>query len=100
MSTNNTEHIEEHEPHNGFGNYFVIWLTLIALTALTVGVAGFDLGMYTIVVALLIASVKAMMVINVFMHVKYDDALMKAVIAACASVLIIILIFLGTDVLG
>jgi len=97
--SNNSEHIEEHETHNGYGNYFVIWLSLIALTALTVGVAGLDLGIYTIVVALLIASVKAMTVINVFMHVKYDDALMKGVIAACGLLVLSIFILLGTDLL-
>lgn len=92
-------HEVEHEEHHiGYGLFFVIWVALIGLTALTVGVAGVDLGNYTVFVALLIACVKAMLVINYFMHIKFDNILVKIFVAGCGLIFSIVILFLGFDV--
>lgn len=92
-------HSEEHHEHLiGYGTYIIIWASLLALTALTVAVAGINLGAYTLFVALLVAAVKSMIVINVFMHIKYDSLLFKGIVAACGIIMLIIFIFLGIDV--
>jgi cytochrome c oxidase subunit 4 len=62
--------------------YFSIFGILLGLTALTTFVAFQDLGPFNIVVALLIALVKAGLVILFFMHVKYSSRLTKVFIAA------------------
>ncbi len=50
--------------------YIAVFLTLMVLTAVTVGVAFVDLGRINDVVAMTIASIKALVVILFFMHVK------------------------------
>ena len=55
MSTH--DHTEEH--HTGLRVYAAVCLALFVLTAVTVYVAKFDFGDFNIVVAMLIASIKA-----------------------------------------
>ena len=50
--------------------YLVVFLVLVALTALTVLIAAVDLGPLNTPVALLIAAGKAMLVVLFFMHLK------------------------------
>jgi cytochrome c oxidase subunit 4 len=62
--------------------YLAIILTLLALTGITVFAAFVDLGRFNIVVALLIATVKATLVVLIFMHAKYAPERTKLVIIA------------------
>jgi cytochrome c oxidase subunit 4 len=69
------EHEEHaHEPA-GYGMYFLTWFSLLVLTAITVTAAGMTFGSMSVVVALLIALVKATIVLMLFMHLKYEDPL-------------------------
>jgi len=59
----------EHTTHsNGF--YLGIGIVLLVLTATTVGAAFVNLGPFNPVIALLIATIKATLVVLFFMHVK------------------------------
>lgn len=53
--------------------YFVVWILLLCFTVTTVWVAYHNFGIFNIVVAMGIASVKAALVILYFMHLKYDN---------------------------
>jgi cytochrome c oxidase subunit 4 len=64
------------------GMYLVIISTLLALTGITVFAAFVDLGRFNIVVALLIATIKATLVVLIFMHAKYAPERTKLVIIA------------------
>ena len=64
------------------GIYLTIILTLLVLTAATVGAAYVDLGRFNIVVALAIATVKATLVVLFFMHAKYVPKRTQLVIIA------------------
>ena len=55
--------------------YVLIFLALMVGTAATVGAALLDLGDLTIVVALLIAIIKATLVVLFFMHLRYSHRL-------------------------
>jgi cytochrome c oxidase subunit 4 len=55
--------------------YFLIFFALMIGTALTVGAAFVDMGFMNTPVALIIALVKASLVIMFFMHVKYSHKL-------------------------
>lgn len=92
------EHAEEHHTV-GLGTYSIVWFALLALTAITVAVAGINLGDYTLFVAMLVAAIKAMIVINVFMHVKFDNVVVKWFLAVCGVIFAIMFIFLAFDVL-
>jgi cytochrome c oxidase subunit IV len=61
--------------------YYVVYLILMMCTALTVWVAYFDLGPLNTVAALAIALFKAVLVVLIFMHVKYSSRLIWVVIA-------------------
>ncbi len=60
---------EEHTSHSQ-GFYLAIGVGLLVLTATTVGAAFVNLGPFNPVVALLIATIKATVVVLFFMHVK------------------------------
>jgi cytochrome c oxidase subunit IV len=59
------------------GLYLAIFLALMIGTALTVGAAYVNLGTFNFPVAMLIAVVKASLVVWYFMHVKYQSHLTK-----------------------
>jgi len=79
--------------------YFVIFFSLLILTAVTVWVAFFDLGAVNDAVALGIATTKAMLVILYFMHVRYSSKLIWIFAATGFLFLIILLAFTLSDVL-
>lgn len=73
--------------------YYVIWLTLMVLTVVTAAVAFVDLGQFNTVVALVIATFKATLVVLFFMHVKYtSEKMTKAVILSAVFWLLLLLI--------
>ncbi len=70
---------DPHDPHGGghhilpLGIYWGVFFALVIGTLLTVWTATIDLGRMNVVVALVIASIKALLVILFFMHVKYSS---------------------------
>ena len=86
MSHDAGHHEEHHHEPTGYGTYFMTWFALVFLTAITVTAAGLHLGNASVLVALLIATIKASIVLYLFMHLKYEDAtfhrLLLIVIAA------------------
>jgi cytochrome c oxidase subunit 4 len=70
MSTHTDTH-EQHE-HGGPAIYAKTLVALLVLTAITVGAAYVDLGSGNVVVALVIATIKATLVALFFMHLKWD----------------------------
>lgn len=77
--------------------YYVIFISLMVLTALTVFVAFQDLGALNDVVALTIAATKATLVVLFFMHVKYSNKLVWAFVASSILFLIFLLAFTMSD---
>ena len=75
------------------GTYISIWLTLLVLTGLTAGIAFIDLGPFNTIVALVIATFKALLVALIFMHVKYTSERMVKVVVI--SALFFLLLLLG-----
>jgi cytochrome c oxidase subunit IV len=63
---------QAHEPV-GYGTYFLTWFSLVVLTAITVTAAGMHFGKASVLVALIIAMIKASVVLFVFMHLKYES---------------------------
>jgi cytochrome c oxidase subunit 4 len=97
MGGHNDNHEEHHVPN--YADNIVVYLALLALTALTVSVAGIDLGSYTFFVAMLVASIKALLVINIFMHIKFDDWVFKGILISCGFIVLVVFVFLGFDIL-
>jgi len=85
-----------HDP--SYGLNIMVWLILVSLTVITIAIAGIDLGNLTLAVALLIAGIKSVFVINYFMHIKFEDALFKVFLLLVLLVLLIVLVLTGFDV--
>jgi cytochrome c oxidase subunit 4 len=51
--------------------YFTVWAALMCLTVTTAAVSYLDLGAFSIVLALIIATLKGSLVMLFFMHAKY-----------------------------
>ena len=80
-----SEHFEEHAPHihiTPLWIYLAVFAALVVGTILTVLAAYADLGILNTPVALLIAGIKAVLVILFFMHVKYSTRLTWVVVIA------------------
>ena len=72
--------------------YYTIWIALLCLTVITAAVSFIDLGPLNTIVALVIATFKAVLVVLFFMHVKYtSEKLTKTVIVAAIFWLLLLL---------
>ncbi len=73
--------------------YVLVWLVLIALTGITVSVAGMNLGRWSISIALVIAAIKSGFVLNYFMHLKYEKGirLFKWMIPGILALLVLLI---------
>ncbi|MEP6644646.1 MAG: cytochrome C oxidase subunit IV family protein [Acidobacteriaceae bacterium] len=85
--------------------YVTIWLALMVLTVVTAGVAFIDLGPLNTIVALAIATLKAVLVVLIFMHVKYTSEKLTKLVVISAVFWLFILLALslfdyGTRTLG
>jgi len=71
-----SEHSHSEEHHvTGYKIYFIVWVILMILTATTVYVSYLDFGTLNIVIAMVVASIKAAAVALFFMHLKFEDTL-------------------------
>ena len=77
--------------------YIVVYALLMLLLIMTVAAAQFDLGRGNVVIALVIACLKAMLVILFFMHVRHSSRLTWIVAAAGFVWLMILLALTMTD---
>ena len=76
------DHPHEHTHIVPLKIYYAVFGSLMVLTGVTVAVAYLDLGPLNVIVALVIACVKATIVVLFFMHVKYSSRLVKMAIVA------------------
>jgi cytochrome c oxidase subunit 4 len=98
------DHAHGHDAH-GYGPHHVtstktfvnVLLTLLFLTIITVAASRVDFGAANLLIAMLIASVKASLVIAIFMHVKWDTAINKLVFLGSFLFLSLLLIFTLSD---
>jgi cytochrome c oxidase subunit IV len=77
--------------------YVAVFLALLFLTGLTTGVAFIDLGAMNTVVALAIAVTKMLLVVLIFMHLRYSPGLTKVVIATAFFFLALLMSFTLAD---
>jgi len=91
----NPEHAEHHIV--GPKTYAIIFITLLTFTGITVAAAFVNLGILNPIVALAIASTKAVIVILFFMHVYHQSKLVKMTVAAGFFTFLILITMTLTD---
>jgi cytochrome c oxidase subunit IV len=77
--------------------FFSVLVVLLFLTIVTVAVSRFDFGSANMLIAMGIASVKASLVIALFMHVKWDTAINKIVFLSSFLFLSLLFVFTLAD---
>ncbi len=97
---NQIDNHENHEHITPYSTYVLVWLALMALTSITVTVAGIDFGMVALAIALLIAAVKSALVINIFMHIKFDEPIFRVFLFVSLFTLIVIFVLTFFDVVN
>jgi len=89
---------QEHSNHTpGYGIYILVWLALLTLTAITVAIAGINIGRFTVATALIIAVIKSYLVLTVFMHLKSESKVFKIFVGVAIFFLAISFTLLFTD---
>jgi len=94
MEKNQEKHLDN---SHSYGNYILVWLALMALTAVTVAVAGINLGGLTVATALIIASIKGYLVLTIFMHLKSESKTFRVFVSVALIFLIVSFILLFSD---
>lgn len=74
-----------------------VWLALLVATGITVWVASINLGPWSPVVALTIATIKALLVILFFMEIKYQTKMTMTVVVSAFFFLGILLVMTMSD---
>jgi cytochrome c oxidase subunit 4 len=80
-------------------HYVGVFVALIVLTGATYWTALKDWGALNTPIAMTIAIVKALLVVLIFMHVKYSNKLVQTLVVASALWLLIMFGFTGGDYL-
>lgn len=91
--------MSEHHHHPTLGTYIAVFVALLVLLAVTVFAAEVELGRFNFLAAAAIATVKAVLIVLFFMHVKYSTPLTWLVSAAGFFVLAILFALTMSDYL-
>ncbi|HBG47022.1 MAG TPA: cytochrome-c oxidase [Deltaproteobacteria bacterium] len=76
----------------------LVWAALLALTWLTITVSGLGFGSLSIIAPFLIASVKAFLVVDYFMHLKYERPFFKWLLLVVLGTVLILALLVYSDV--
>lgn len=93
------EHSTEHLHILPLRIYFSVAAALLVFTAITVAVAQFQFGEYNLLIAMIIAAIKATLVALFFMHLKYDNKIYATVFVGSLLFLAVFIIFTMFDTL-
>lgn len=82
-----------------FKTYLTVLITLLVFTVITVAASRIDFGHLNALIAMLIASFKAALVLLYFMHLKYDDKMYPTVFFVGIFFLFLFFAFSQLDIL-
>ncbi len=90
--------MSEHETHVvSYKSNVLIWIDLLIMTFVTIEIAQFDFHDLTVVIALLVASIKTYLVGYYFMHLKFENRMFRIFVGIMAFVFISFMAILFFD---
>jgi cytochrome c oxidase subunit 4 len=90
--------MSEHETHVvPYKSNVLIWIDLLIMTFVTIEIAQFDFHDLTVVIALLVASIKTYLVGYYFMHLKFENQMFRIFVGIMAFVFIAFMAILFFD---
>ena len=93
MADNHKNHIVDYKFN------ILVFIDLLILTLITIEIAQFDFQELTVVVALIVASIKTYLVGTYFMHLKFENKFLRAIVLGVGLLFIAVLIVLFSDYL-
>lgn len=91
------QHTIEKKNPTPYSTYILVWFGLLVLTAITVTVAGLNLGSLSVYGAIAIATIKSTLVVLFFMNIKYEDKVFKLMLGIAIFTLVVILAMTFAD---
>jgi cytochrome c oxidase subunit IV len=82
-----------------YKTHILVLLTLVVLTTLSVSITAIELGPLTVTAALVFATLKAIIVLIYFMHLKFDNAIYTIMLAFVMFSIISIIVITFLDYL-
>ncbi len=79
--------------------YLLVWASLLTLTGITIYVAGIDMGKFGVTANILIASLKAGLVVQIFMHLRNESRFLKIMLLMALLSLTVIIVLTFLDIL-
>ena len=91
---------EKEHKISSYESYGKILVILLLLTTITVSVTSIDLAAWSVAVALLIACVKGGIVMMYFMHLKFENTLLKVLVFGVMGLFAVVLLITLIDYLN
>ncbi|RKE03655.1 cytochrome C oxidase subunit IV family protein [Marinifilum flexuosum] len=82
-----------------YKTYVYVLIVLLFMTFVSVAVTEIDLGPYTVTMALLLASIKSVLVLLIFMHLKFDKKFYGIMVASVFLLLACVIVITFMDYL-
>jgi cytochrome c oxidase subunit IV len=98
MTHSMQQHVEESHVV-GYATFIKVWAALVILTGLLVGLSATHRPNLILLGLLVITPTKASLVLYYFMHLKYEKAGLKYMVAATIAVLVIFIFLTFSDYL-
>jgi cytochrome c oxidase subunit 4 len=77
--------------------YFYILIALIAFTFMSIGITEINLGVYSVLGAMIFATIKSFFVLTYFMHLKFDNLFLKLSVLSVFLLLLIVIFITFLD---
>ncbi|MFW5644345.1 MAG: cytochrome C oxidase subunit IV family protein [Bacteroidota bacterium] len=91
--------MSDHHTIVSYKTQALVLITLVILTGLSVAVTQINLGPLTVTTALLLATVKASLVLVYFMHLKFDDRFFAFMVTGVIALIAIVIFVTFLDYL-
>ncbi len=84
--------MSEHKQHiTGYSTHLAVLGVLLVLTAVTVGITRLEMGPLNTTAAMLVAGIKAFVVLAWFMHLKFESSFYKIMVILVIAIFLLVL---------
>ena len=89
----------EKEKHHivSYRTYFYILAALVSLTLMSIGITKINLGEYSVLGALIFSTIKSVLVLTWFMHLKFDQPFLRFMVGFVALVFLAVIFITFLD---
>ena len=90
--------MKNHEDHiTSYSQNLTVLLALLILTTTSVLAVKFHFGAFTVAIALIIASIKAGIVLTYFMHLKFENLLLRLMVSGVFLLFAVVILITFID---